>query len=253
MSDVHLLAGTEPLDDPLTPYLQVRRERADGGCWVLANMVGALNGSATVDGRAGGLSTAPDKAMFSAIRSLADVVLVGSGTIRQEGYGSLRLPPERAAARVAQGRPEAPRLAVVSRSLDLDWSAKAFAGAAPERRPLILTGEAADPGRLAQAREVADVVTAGPDQVDPGRAAEALTGLGYRVVLCEGGPTLLGQFVAAGRLDELCLTVSPLMGGDSLPVAVIPPGAALRHFSLRHVLRAEDTLFLRYERGADDE
>jgi riboflavin biosynthesis pyrimidine reductase len=72
------------------------------------------------------------------------------------------------------------------------------------------------------------------------------------VVLCEGGPTLLGELVAAGRLDELCLTIAPLMGGDPLPVSVSPPGAPLRHFALRHVIRDGDTLFLRYERGDHD-
>ena len=69
------------------------------------------------------------------------------------------------------------------------------------------------------------------------------------MVLCEGGPTLLGELVAADCLDELCLTVAPLMDGDPLPVAVSPPGAPLRHFALRHVLRDGDTLFLRYERA----
>jgi riboflavin biosynthesis pyrimidine reductase len=72
------------------------------------------------------------------------------------------------------------------------------------------------------------------------------------VVLCEGGPTLLGELVAAGRLDELCLTIAPLMGGDPLPVSVSPPDPPLRHFALRHVISDGDTLFLRYERGRDD-
>jgi riboflavin biosynthesis pyrimidine reductase len=67
-------------------------------------------------------------------------------------------------------------------------------------------------------------------------------------VLCEGGPTWLGELVAAGCLDELCLTIAPLMGGDPLPVSVAPVGAPLTHFALRHVLRDGDTLFLRYER-----
>jgi riboflavin biosynthesis pyrimidine reductase len=74
-----------------------------------------------------------------------------------------------------------------------------------------------------------------------------LAARGLRTVLCEGGPSWLGELVVAGLLDELCLTVSPMMGGDPLPVAVFPPGAELTGFSLRHVLREDDTLFLRYE------
>jgi riboflavin biosynthesis pyrimidine reductase len=98
---------------------------------------------------------------------------------------------------------------------------------------------------------VADVIVAGGDRVDPDLAVALLTERGYRVVLCEGGPIWLGELVACGLVDELCLTLAPLMGGDPLPVAVTPPGAPLAHFALRHVLRSGDTLFLRYERGND--
>ena len=90
---------------------------------------------------------------------------------------------------------------------------------------------------------MADVVIAGEDRVDLEQAVLLVGELGNRVVLCEGGPTLLGELVAADLLDELCLTVAPLMDGDPLPVAVSPPGAPLRHFALRHVLRDGDTLF----------
>jgi riboflavin biosynthesis pyrimidine reductase len=141
---------------------------------------------------------------------------------------------------------------VVTRSLDLDWSGDAFAGAPTESRALVITCEAADARRVDRAREVADVIIADEDRVDPAQATLQIADLGHRVVLCEGGPTLLGELVAAGRLDELCLTIAPLMDGDPLPVAVTPPGAPLRHFALRHVLRDGDTLFLRYERGHDD-
>jgi riboflavin biosynthesis pyrimidine reductase len=67
-------------------------------------------------------------------------------------------------------------------------------------------------------------------------------------VLCEGGPTWLGELVAADRLDELCLSISPLMGGDPLPVAVNPPGAGLAAFDLKSAMVEDSTLFLRYER-----
>ena len=246
-----MLRPGAPLADPLEPYAQVDRTRPDGGGWVMAHMVGGLDGSAAIGGRVGDLSTAPDAELFLLMRALADVVLVGAQTVRQEGYGPVRLPAERIAARRAAGRPAVPALAVVTRSLDLDWSARIFrAGTGP--RPLVITCETADPARLARAREVADVLIAGAERVDPDQAVAGLAALGYRVVLCEGGPTWLGELVAAGRLDELCLTISPLMGGDPLPVSVTPPGAPLARFALRHVLRGGDTLFLRYERGDDE-
>jgi riboflavin biosynthesis pyrimidine reductase len=194
----------------------------------------------------------PDAALFILMRALADVVLVGAETVRREGYGSLRLPGQQIAARQASGRPGAPALAVVTRSLNLDWSAKAFADAPPGNRPLVITCMAADAVRVERAREVADVIIAGEDRVDPDLAVLRLAERGYRVVLCEGGPTWLGELVSAGCVDELCLTISPLMGGDPLPVAAFRPGARLTNFALRHVLRDGDTLFLRYERGRDD-
>jgi riboflavin biosynthesis pyrimidine reductase len=217
----------------------------------MANMVGGLDGSAAIAGRVAALSTEPDAALFRLIRALADVVLVGAETVRRERYRSIRLPDRQAAARRAAGRPAAPPLAVVTRSLDLDWSGDAFAGAPAESRTLVITCKAADARRLEQAREVADIVIAGEDRVEPEQALLRLSERGHRVVLCEGGPTLLGELVAAGRLDELCLTIAPLMGGDPLPVSVTPPGAPLRHFALRHVISDGDTLFLRYERGRD--
>jgi riboflavin biosynthesis pyrimidine reductase len=251
MRNVQMLEAGAILTDPLGPYAQVDRTPAGGGCWVMANMVGGLDGSAAIGGRVAALSTEPDAALFRLIRALADVVLVGAETVRREGYRSIRLPEQQAAARQASGRTRTPRLAVVTRSLGLDWASAAFAGAPAESRTLVITCKAADARRVQRAREVADVIIAGEDQVDPEEALLRLSELGLRVVLCEGGPTLLGELVAAGRLDELCLTVAPLMGGDPLPVAVSPPGAPLRRFAVRHVIRDGDTLFLRYERSRD--
>jgi riboflavin biosynthesis pyrimidine reductase len=241
------LRAAEQVRDPLTAYASVDRSAASGACWVMANMVGGLDGSAAIGGRVADLSTEPDAALFVAMRTLADVVLVGAETLRREGYGGLSLPEARIADRVAAGRPGEPAFAVVTRSLDVDWGAGVFAD--PERRrSIVITCETAEPGRLHRARQVADVIVAGRDRVDPVEAMVRLAERGHHVVLCEGGPTWLGELVAADQLDELCLTVSPLMGGDPLPVSVSPPGSALVHWSLRHVLAEGDTLFLRYER-----
>jgi riboflavin biosynthesis pyrimidine reductase len=245
---MHLLQPGPAITDPLPLYAGVDRSRPDGGAWVLANMVGGLDGSASVGGRVGTLSAGPDQALFRGLRSLADVVMVGAQTVRREGYGAVRLAPEQAAARRAAGRRAVPPLAVVTRSLQLDWSAPAFAAAPPESRTLVVTCAAADPARLRRAAEVADIVIAGDDRVEPGAALDRLAERGHRVVLCEGGPAWLGQLAAAGRLDELCLTIAPLIGGDPLPLAVTPEGAPLAHFELRQVLADTSTLFLRYER-----
>jgi riboflavin biosynthesis pyrimidine reductase len=245
------MGAGERLGDPLAPYAAVDRSRLTGPCWVMANMVGGLDGSAAIGGRVAALSTSPDAELFTSMRTLADVVLVGAETIRREGYGPLTLPTHRVETRREQGRSAAPRLAVVSRSLDLDWSGRAFVDPALEERALVVTCEAADPDGLERARQVAEVIVAGESKVEPALALEELASRGYRVVLTEGGPTWLGELVAAGYLDELCLTISPRMGGDALPVSVTPPGAPLVSLSLRHVLRDGDTLFLRYEKAMD--
>ncbi len=242
--------GTE-VEDALAPYAAVDRTPAEGRCWVTAHMVAGLDGTAAVGGRVGALSTAPDKALFADMRTLADVVLVGARTVREEGYGPIRLTEDRAATRVARGLTAAPPLAIVSRSLDLDWQSRAFTDAAPESRTIVVTCADAPAERLARAREVADVLVAGRESVQPDDLFRQLAERGQQMVLCEGGPSLLGELVVAGHVDELCLTVSPMMGGDPLPVAVFPPGSPLTGFSLRHVLGEDDTLFLRYEVDRD--
>jgi riboflavin biosynthesis pyrimidine reductase len=112
----------------------------------------------------------------------------------------------------------------------------------------VVTCGAADPGRLAAAAQVATVILAGKHRVEPAVALRALVDLGHRVVLCEGGPTWLGELVAADRLDELCLSISPVIGGDPLPVCVTPEGMDLARFELKGTMVEDHTLFLRYER-----
>ena len=144
-------------------------------------------------------------------------------------------------------------MAVISRSLDLDYSGQVFSAADAHARTLIITCAKADPERLAAAKQAATVVIAGEDRVDPAEAMAALAGLGFEVVLCEGGPRWLGELVAADRLDELCLSISPMMGGDPLPVTVVPSGAGVSQFGLKSTMVDGDTLFLRYESTPPDE
>lgn len=176
---------------PLAPYAQVDRARAGNGCWVMASMAGGLDGPAAISGRAGALSTGPDAALPRRMRAFAYVVLAEAQTVWREGYRGIGLPREPAAARQAAGRPAVPRLAVLTRSLDLDWSGGAFAVVSARSRALVITGKAAGARRVDRAREVADVVFAGRDQVDLGQAVQRVWELGHRVVLCEGGTLFL--------------------------------------------------------------
>jgi len=234
--------------DALGPYLEVDRSRPKHECWVTGHMVAGLDGTAAVGGRVGSLSTAPDQALFRRMRQIADIVLVGAETVRREGYGSVGLDDDAQEQRRRLGQSATPPIALVSRSLAFDWNAKVFADAPDDARTHLITCEAADPGRRAEAEQYAEVIVAGDDRVEPAAAMQALADRGRRVVLCEGGPTWLGELVAADRLDELCLSVAPLMGGDPLPVSVTPPGAGLAQFELKGAMAEDDTLFLRYER-----
>lgn len=194
------------------------------GPYLRANMVASLDGAARADGKSAPLSSEGDMRVFGVLRALADVILVGAETVRQEGYGPAKARAAFAEQRAADGRPPAPAIAVISRRLDLDFTAPLFTAA--ETPTLVLTGAAAPAKDLAAAREAgADVVIAGEgDGVDPVRTVRELGDRGYVRLLHEGGPRVLAQFAAAGVLDELCLTVSPLLTGGDAPRIMNGPG-----------------------------
>src|SRR5690242_12096206 len=172
-------------------------------CWVRANMVASLDGAASLDGRSGGLSSEADEQVFAMLRALTDVILVGAGTVRAEGYGPVR--PESEGVRWAwlrEGRPPSPPIAVITRVLDLDPASPLLAQAPGHARTVVITTEAAPAARRAEVARVADLVVAGETSVDLAAAVAALTQMGHRQILTEGGPHLLGQILAAGLLDE---------------------------------------------------
>jgi riboflavin biosynthesis pyrimidine reductase len=221
--------------------------------WLRANMVASLDGAATVDGRSGGLSNEADQQVFAMLRAHADVILVGAGTARAEGYGPVR--PESEGLRWAwlrAGRPPSPPIAVVTRALDLDLGSALLADAPAHARTIVLTTESALPDRRAAAARTAEVIVAGEVSVDLKVAVDALTERGHQRISCEGGPHLLAQLADAGLLDELCLTVSPLLAGPGAGRIVtggLPmPGGGTLPFTLAHALEDEGHLLCRYVR-----
>ena len=176
--------------------------------------------------------------------------MVGAGTIRIEKYDALRLDAAARGWRRAHGLPEFPLMVIVSRSLDLDPDQEIFSDA--PIRPLVVTHAAAPPGRRAAIGRVAEIITCGEDEVDLGEAVAELHRRGALNLLSEGGPHLLGALTAADLVDEICLTVSPLIiGGLAGRIAAGLPGPP-RSMSLRHVLAEDDMLFLRYARMKRD-
>ncbi|RJL34196.1 pyrimidine reductase family protein [Bailinhaonella thermotolerans] len=218
------------------------------GPWLRANMVASADGAAWVKGLSGGLSSEGDRRAFSVLRGLADVIVAGAATVRIEGYGPAR--PRESWARLREGRPPAPPIAVVTRRLDLDLSGPLFTEAEPESRTIVVTTESAPADRRAEAARTADVIVAGGERVDLALAMKALRDRGLAHVLTEGGPRLLGQIAAAGLLDELCLSVSPLLVGGEAARVLNGPAAHTR-LRLTQVLEEEGVLFCRYAREAE--
>lgn len=238
---------TEPGGEEIDPLvLQMGYDRAarSDRPWILANFVSTIDGAAVVEGGSTAINDEDDREMFGALRAVADFIVVGAGTLRAENYRPVDLDERRRKARVDAGLEEVPHLVVVSRSLDIDPGVRVFGD--PKRRVTILTAEGSPDDRFAALSEVADVVrlrgTSPEDIVHYMKVA--------KVVLCEGGPGLWGQFVGAGLVDEMALTVSPLLvSGDSDRVARGPVADPPLEMRLDDVVYGERSIFLRYIRA----
>lgn len=209
------------IDPALYAYPDVDR------AWVRVNFVSSVDGSAQgADGVSGMLGTDADRATFDLLRDLCDVVLVSAGTARAEDYGP-----------VDDGV-----LALVSRSLDV-----------PERLrvPGVLVVAPADvDGESIEALEAAgvEVLTTGDADIDWPAVLDELGRRGLRRVLCEGGPSLLGTLTTLDLVDELCLTLSPvLVAGEGRRISVSDETTDVP-LRLAHALDVEGTLLTRWVR-----
>ncbi len=231
--------------EELTAEALIARLRLDGGGRpglprVVAIMIASVDGRATIDGSSTKLGHPEDRALLRGLRGAADCLLVGTGTIAAEGYARL-LDPEQRAARAAAGRPPHPLFATVSRSGEVPWDAPVFADPRVEKQ--VYVGSSAE--AASAVAEAAIEVVGGP------RAALAhLHGArGVRSVACEGGPRLLRALLADDLVDDLLLTVAPLLVAGGGPT--VASGAALdpsRRMGLVGAAHADDHLFLHYAR-----
>lgn len=233
--------------DPAGTYAEV--PGTEGRAGVRVNMVASVDGATAVDGVSGPLSGPPDRVVYRLLRSFADVVLVAAGTARTENYKPAQAYEEYLAARRGRGQTDAPRIAVVSRSLALDWTTPLFTDATEPT--IVIAPTDAPPDRIADARKAAHVITAGTGDVDLHAALGALAEIGLVRVLAEGGPSLNGALAAAGLIDELCLTISPrLAGGDAKRILAGPPLPGGIDLELRSLLEEDGFLLARYCRRA---
>lgn len=220
-------------------------------CWVRANMIASLDGGATDDGTSGGLAGPGDRALFNRMRQEADVILVGAGTVRIENYSGAQMSLAQRMDRQSRGQAEVPPIAVITHGADFEHDAKLFTRT--EVPPLILTSrETVDDAqhRFGASADVIDASGRHTDRVDPVRVIEILKARGLHRVHTEGGPSLISLLVELDLLDELCLTIAPiLVGGQARRIAT---GSGEAHTRMRrsHLLTdGEGYLYTRYVRA----
>jgi 5-amino-6-(5-phosphoribosylamino)uracil reductase len=235
------MAG-EPVDD-LVGFLLADERKVEGRPWVMVNFISSADGGTAIGGKSSGLGDEDDKALFQAMRAVADVILVGSGTVEAENYRPVTLDEERRERRLAAGLTEVPVLAIVSGRLGFDPEARVFSD--PAHKPMVITGPDAEPAKLALIGDSADMVFL--EDVTPSAILARLSAA--RLILCEGGPTLVGQFVTEHLVDELNLTIAPTMiAGRSARIAHGAPAEPPLDMRLDRALFGDRSLFLRYLR-----
>lgn len=217
--------GVEAVMDPEALALAYAYPELDPKeSWVRANFVSTLDGAATGDdGRSSSINTGADRDVFALLRALADVILVGAGTARTEGYrrATVRAPW----LELRDARPAHPTMAIVSRSGDIP---PRLSQARPDSgEVLLITCRRAGAETIELARATLgeeQVIVEGEENVDLVAGLDALALRGLRRVLCEGGPHLMRDLTASGRLDELCLTLAPtLVAGDRTRITAGAP------------------------------
>ncbi len=220
-------------------------------CWVRGNMIASLDGGATDDGKAGGLAGPGDRALFALMRHAADVILVGAATVRIENYSGAQLSVAQRQARQRRGQAEVPPIAVITQSGDLDHDAKLFART--EVPPLILTCTQTIDDTRRRLDTVAEVIDASgpqPDTVDGATVLKILAERKLFRVLTEGGPQFLSLLIENNLLDELCLTVAPVLVGGVARRIATGPGQVHTRMRRTHLLTDDDGyLYSRYVRG----
>lgn len=246
VSDVDLVVAYQP---ELERWQAANPAQSAVRPWITVNMVASVDGSMTLTGRSGGLSDETDRQIFKVLRSMADVILVGAGTVRAERYGPARITPELAALRDVRGQDPVPRIVVVTRSglfdADLPLFDPEVVGDGPP--PIIVTC-AQHEVNVQQLGSRAEAMVAGDTTVDLPLAMAMLRDRGVAIVVSEGGPTLNAAMVEHGLLDEICLSVSPLtVGGDAGRIVQGPSELSSPvPMELAHILEMDGALYTRW-------
>lgn len=223
--------------------------------WVRSNFVATVDGRVQgEDGRSGTINTEADHLVFDCLRALCDVVVVGAGTARTEGYRAVELTDDQRRIRHAAGLTGLPTLVVVTGSLALPPDLVASAAAGPV---VAITGSDHDARDDLGEVEVQTVTGSAGSQdrteVDPAAILELCHGRGWSRVLLEGGPSLHHDFLSADLVDEICLSIAPTVrGGSGLGLVNGDELAPARDFGLAGVVLVDDTVMARWTRQDRD-
>jgi riboflavin-specific deaminase-like protein len=182
--------------------------------YLVLNMVSSLDGKATIDWRTKGLSTELDRELFHRLRTQADAIMVGAGTVRAERYGRMAKSEELRAVRAGEGLAEDPLAVIVSARLDLQADLPILG--VPEQRVVIATHSDAELPEVD-----AQVLYERTGEDLPLLMANLRERHGVRSVVCEGGPTLNSHLFAAGLVDELWLTLNPKVAGGAAALTIV--------------------------------
>lgn len=205
--------------------------------WIRANFATSLNGVIKVDGKSDGVSGKADKAIFKYLRNHCDAIVVGASTAHKENYSVPRSNPENG---------KRPRLIIISKSLNIQPNAKFLDS---EAKPLIVTSQKSLADSIAITEMLdgkAELVALGDETVELRRLKDLLLSRDYRTVLCEGGPTIFSYLLSQKLIDELCLTISPLIpAGEPTGIARLEEGYSTK-LELANYFSVEGFLFCRY-------
>lgn len=207
--------------------------------WVRSNFVSTLDGAATgQDGKSGTLGGESDTRVFALLRSLADVIVVGAGTARDEGYADFEVDTE---LRTRLGLSPVPTMVLVSRSLGIPPALVAPG-------TVVVTTADAEPTALAALRETVEVIALGDGEIDWTAVLAEFADRAWLRVLCEGGPSLHGELVKLDLVDELCLTIAPVLAAGGAARIAHGDGAVHHQMTLGHAIEADGGLLTRWVR-----
>ncbi len=209
-----------------------------GRPYIALNMIETVDGRGAVDGRTRGLGNQGDRELFHRLRAQADAVFAGASTIRTERYGPIIRDPELQALRRARGEPAQPLAVTASRSLAFDPALPLLAD--PESHVVVLTPSDGEiPPCAAQVTYLR-----GSSMTE--LLSDLRRELGVRSVVCEGGPALNAELLAAGLVDELFVSISPLLLGGCDPLTIVNGAAGRTELELLWLLEYESLLHARY-------